>query len=360
MVSRSVIIGVVAAIVIVIVGAGLYIAMQPTPTPPTEKLKIAVLLPGSITDAGFNAAMFKAATEVQTERNDTVVISIAEGLGQVGVDPTMRDYASKGYKLIFGWTIQYSAAALAVSPEFNDTFFIITAATNTSYNVINYQWPLWEGAFLAGMVAGGVTNSNIIGGAGGYNYPTTAGVPKAFILGAQRVNPAVTGTILYGGVWDDVNKGREIGEALISAGADVLFCRGDGLALGVIQAASAHSAPGTAKTVYMVGDMADQHALAPKTVITSNVWNGKPCIEAFVDMYMNGTLQANSNLATPIRKYVWGVATGQNDIAPFFGLDYKVPQSIKDAITRCRAAMKAGTFSVNLFPNGTVYTTGTF
>ena len=358
MASKVLVLGVVVVIAVIIVGAGIYVVMQPPPVKPVEILKAAVLLPGSITDAGFNAAMYQAARTVQNEMNSTVTIDIAEGLGQVGVAPIMRDYASRGYKLIFCWTIQYMDPALQVAPDYNDTFFIVTAAWNTSRNVINYQWPLWQAAYLAGMVAGGITNSNKIGCVAGFNIPTTAAVPLALIAGAKRVNPNVNATLIFGGVWDDVGKGRECAETLINWGADVLFCRGDGLDLGVIQGASIHSAPGTNKTVYAIGDMADQHALAPKTIITSNMWVGEPCVRNFIQMYLNGTLQSNSD--NKIRKYVWGVREGQNDIAPFWGLDYKVPQNIKDMVNRARTAMKNGQFSVEIYANGTVYTTGSF
>jgi basic membrane protein A and related proteins len=357
--SRTLILGVVLAVIVIIVGAGIYVATQPKPI--SEKLKVAVLLPGSITDAGFNAAMYEASHEIQLEMNESVIIDVAEGLGQVGVEPTMRDYASRGYKILFCWTIQYQDPAIKVAPDFPDTYFIVTAAWNlTKRNVISYQWPLWESAYLAGMVAAGVSNSSKIGTVAGFNIPTTAAVPLALIEGAKKVNPNIESRLIFGGVWDDVGKGRESGEALISWGADVLFCRGDGLDLGVIQAASIHSAPGTNKTVYMIGDMADQHSLAPKTIITSNMWIGAPCVRNFINMYKNGTLQSNTDLTKPIRKYVWGVRYGQNNIAPFYGLDYKVPSNVKDMINRCRNAMMSGQFSVQPYANGTIYTTGSF
>jgi len=332
--------------------------MQPPPT--TEKLKIAVLLPGSITDAGFNSAMYTAANEVAQEMSDTVTITIAEGLGQVGVEPTMVSYAEDGYKLIFCHTIQYQDPALKLGPSYPDTWFIVSGAYLYNSNVVGLIQPMWEGAYLAGMVAGMITNTSKIGAVAGYDYPETRAVPLAFFDGAKKTNVAVNGTMIFAGVWDDVGKGRESGETLISQGCDVLFGRGDGLDLGVIQAASIHSAPGTAQTVYMVGDIADQHALAPKTIITSNLWLAKPCILNLIALYNNGTLKANSELASPIRRYSWGIASDACGIAPFFGLDYKVPPQVKTMINNCIAAIKAGTFAIHLYSNGTPWYEGTF
>jgi basic membrane protein A and related proteins len=358
MVSRTAIIAIAAAIIVIIAGAGIYALMQPPPV--TAKLKIAVLLPGSITDAGFNSAMYTAANEVAQEMGSTVTITIAEGLGQVGVEPTMRDYASQGYSLIFCHTIQYQDPALKIGPEFPNTWFIVSGAYLYNTNVVGLIQPMWEGAYLAGMVAGAITNTSKIGAVAGYDYPETRAVPLAFFDGAEKTKVGVNGTLIFGGVWDDVGKGRESGEALISQGCDVILGRGDGLDLGVIQAASIHSAPGTAQTVYMVGDIADQHALAPKTIITSNLWLAKPAILNFIDMYKNGTLAANTALASPIRRYEWGIKYGSAGIAPFYGLDYKVPAAVKTMINNCINAIKAGTFAMHLYANGTPWYEGTF
>ena len=357
MVSKTLMIGVVAVIIVVIAGAGIYIAIQPAPTP--QKLKMAVLLPGSITDAGWNSAMYVGATEVAQKMNSTVQVDIAEGLGEVGVEPTMRDYCSRGYTILICWTITYQDPALKVAADYPNVWFIVSSAWNKTSNVINFGGPMWEGAFLAGMVAGAVTNSNVIGAVAGFNYPTTAAVPLAFFDGAKRVNPNVqTLPIIFAGVWDDVGKGREAGSALIAAGADVLFSRGDGLTLGVIQAAAIASNPGTAKTVYMVGDMTDQNALAPKTIITSNMVLTEPALENIVNEVMNGTMKANSDAGK--RDLNWGIKYGCSGIASFHGLDYKVPQYVKDMINRAISAFKAGTFVIHLYSNGTPWYEGNF
>jgi basic membrane protein A len=352
-------IAIVAVIAIVIVGAGIYL-MQPPVIPPTEKLKMAVLLPGSITDAGWNSAMYTGASALQSEMTDNLTITIAEGLGQVGVAPTMRDYASRGYKILICWTIQYTADAMAVHNDFNDTFFIVTSAYQTAPNVIGLDVNLWESAYLAGLAMGGLSNSNIVGGVAGFNYATTAAVPRAFFLGCQRANPAITALpIIFGGVWDDVNKGAEVGAALIAQGADIIISRGDGLSLGVIQAATAASHPGTADTVYMCGDMADQNALAPKVIVTSNIVFAKQQLKNIYQMVMNGSMAAVG--ATPDRLMVWGVHESTSGIAPFHGLEYKISAAAKDLVNRCKAAMIAGTFRVDVNrTSGALTVVGTF
>jgi basic membrane protein A and related proteins len=351
MVSKT-IIAIVAVVVVVLVAAGLYIAMQPPVVPPKEKIKVAFLLPGSITDAGWNAATYQAAQTVATEMSSDIEVTIAEGLGQVGVEPTMRDFAARGYKILFCWTIQYQDPALLAAVDYPDTWFIISSAFKTSNNVISSNTNLWDGAYLAGIVAAGLTNTSKIGGIGGFNYTTTRAVPQAFFAGAHSVNPAIQTVELYAGVWDDLGKGREAADAMIGQGVDVIIARGDGMTLGVIQGASIASHPGTNHTVYMVGDMADQHALAPKTIVTSNLFGGARTLRNFIQMYMNGTMQSNSEKG--IRVYGWGVKELCGGIAPFYGLDYKVPAIIKNQLAQAIADMMAGRLWLTVASNGLV------
>jgi len=291
--------------------------------------------------------MYQAANELMKEKNDTVTISIAEGLGQVGIEPTIRDYATNGYALIVAWSFNYQDAANRVTPDFPNSWIILPGASQMNGNVIMVIPQMWDGAYLAGMVAGGITNSSKVGAVGGYNDPFSVAICEAFIAGAQRTNPQVTGSVIYAGVWDDVGKGREAGEALVQSGCDVLFSRGDGLTIGVIQAASIDSAPGTSKTVYMVGDIADQHSLAPKTIITSNLSPDKPLLENVIALYSNGTLASNRDLNN--RSYIWGLRYGCSDIAPFYALDYKVPTSVKAAVIQMRQDIISGTFVVPMY-----------
>ena len=338
-------IAVVAAIAVVIIGAGLYVLMQPPVVPPVEKMKMAVLLPGSITDAGWNSAMYQGATALAMKYPDNLTVTIAEGLGQVGVAPVMRDYASQGYKILICWTIQYTADAMAVQNDYNNTWFIVSSAYQTAHNVLGLDVNLWTSAYLAGLAMGRLSNSNIVGGICGFLFATTAAVPRCFILGAQAANPNLTALpVLAGGVWDDVNKGRELGQSLIDQGADIIISRGDGLSLGVIQAAASNSHPGTNDTVYMAGDMADQNALASKVIVTSNIVFGEKILDNVYLMVLNGSINDWANSPTRFRE--WGVREGTSGIAPFHGLDYKIPTAVKDMIARARAAMVAGTFNL--------------
>lgn len=328
---KSIVFIVIAVIIIVIAFVAMEYWWTLTPTP-APALKVAFLLPGSITDAGWNAVMYRAAHEVADELN--LEIAIAEGLGQVGVEGIMAEYAEKGYKLIFCHTITYLDPALKLAPQYPDTWFIVPQAWEFADNVIGYTTPTWEAAYLAGMVAAGITNTKKIGIVIGFDYPLCVAHVEAFFAGALSIDPNIECKAIAAGVWDDIDKGRECGEVLIEWGADVIAGRGDGLTLGVIQAASIHG-------VYAIGDLADQHAIAPDCVVTSTLWYPEVVIREIVRMYREGTLEGN-------REYGWGVAGGEFSIAPFYQFDEIIPDYIKEKINETIEAAKAGTFEFPL------------
>jgi basic membrane protein A and related proteins len=342
---------VIAAVVIIVAIAGGYYALQSnapttttqvttvtttaTTTTSEERLKVALVLPGSITDAGWNAAWYTGAQNAEKAMN--LDMDISYGLGQVGLDATFRSYAERGYQVIIGASVGYQDSVLRVAPDFPDTWFIGMDfwAFGDLPNVFSTQSPVHEGAYLAGIAAAGVTTTGTVGFLDGEKYPNMLATSEAFKMGAEA-GAEVLGTTItvvrdFAGVWDDVTAGREKALALIDVGADVIQMRGDGVTLGGIQACSLRG-------VYAIGDMTDQHSLAADTIVTSNMWLTDAWLEQVIELYQTGGL-------TP-GHHVWGMADGVNDIAPFYGFADTIPQSIQDKIDQVRADVIAGTFEI--------------
>jgi basic membrane lipoprotein Med (substrate-binding protein (PBP1-ABC) superfamily) len=143
--------------------------------------------------------------------------------------------------------------------------FIITSGERVQGNVAPLVFRLSEASYLAGMVAGGMTKSGVIGFVGGVELPPVREAADAWVAGARAVNPRVESRTTYLNNWDDAALGREAARALIRVGADMLHHNADAAAIGVFQAAK--EAPG----VYVFGANADQTALAPERVLGSAV-----------------------------------------------------------------------------------------
>src|SRR3989304_3959491 len=138
-----------------------------------------------------------------------------------------------------------------------------------------------EPAYLAGMIAGGVTKSNVVGVVGGYPVPEVNRIVNAFIQGAQETNPEVVVKVTFLNSWFDPAAAKEAALAQVGAGADVLFAA----RFGVIEAAQE-------KGLTAIGNMSDQKSLAPGNVVSSVTWNMAPTVKYVIDQVLAGSYTA--------------------------------------------------------------------
>jgi basic membrane lipoprotein Med (substrate-binding protein (PBP1-ABC) superfamily) len=131
------------------------------------------------------------------------------------------------------------------------------------------------------MLAGGLTQSNIVGVVGGFPVPEVNRIVNAFISGATAVNPEVEVKTTFINSWFDPAAAKEAALAQVDAGADVLFAE----RFGVIEAASE-------KGLYAFGNMSDQKDLAPENVVSGPVWNMNPTVEYVINQVAGGTYTA--------------------------------------------------------------------
>jgi basic membrane lipoprotein Med (substrate-binding protein (PBP1-ABC) superfamily) len=176
-----------------------------------------------------------------------------------------RQYGSQGYDLVFGHGFEFQDAAKRVGPDFPRTMYVITSASATGPNVAGIEFAFADASYLAGMLAGTMTKSNVIGVIGGTELPPVKESFAAFTRGAKSVNPKVSVLSSYIGNWDDVSAGREQALAQIGRNADVIFQNADAAGLGVFQAAR------ETRKALVVGSNSNQNAVAPEITIGSVV-----------------------------------------------------------------------------------------
>jgi len=307
-VSVSVVIAAVIAI-IAVVGAAAYVALTPPKvvevtkvetkveeivrtvevikTVPVERIKVAVLLPGTITDSGWNQAMYLGAVRAAQELGFELRTVESLGYAAAPVEARLREFAEQGYEIIFAWTFGYQDMVIKIAPNYPDTIFIGPAFAPEKIkdykNIISVWGSGYRAHYLSGIVAGAITKTNTIGFLGGVQIPSDIASMNAFILGAREVNPDVKLKYVFTGEWGDITKGRESALALIDAGVDVLATRGEGQALGGIQAAAL-------RKVWVFGDTLDQNNLAKDVVVLSNIWDLKKVVSEIIKLYSEGKL----------------------------------------------------------------------
>ncbi|MGB3755911.1 MAG: BMP family protein, partial [Rivularia sp. (in: cyanobacteria)] len=234
----------------------------PTATGGEDAFKIAIALPGAITDKTWNQSGYEG---VQLARQQLgAETAFLEQIPQAEQTEVLTDFARKKYNLIFAHGGQFDAAIQQIAPQFPDTFFIAVNGAVKGDNIaalrINHQ----QASYLCGIVAASMTKSNQIAYIAGQKFAATEEELLGLELGAKSVNPKIKVTSTFTGDWNDASKAKEATLALISTGADVIYQWLDNASPAVLQTAAE-------KNVYAFGNTKDQLEIAPKAVLTSAV-----------------------------------------------------------------------------------------
>jgi simple sugar transport system substrate-binding protein len=227
-------------------------------------------------DLGRKAVEAKFGAKVKT----TFVENVAEG---ADAERVIRKLA-EGNELVFTTSFGFMEPTLKVAKQFPKVKFEHATGYKRAANVATYSARFYEGRFLAGVLAGRMTKSNVIGFVGAFPIPEVIQNINAFQLGAKLVNPKVTSKLVWVSTWFDPGKERAAAEALMSQGADVIVTHTDSPA---VQEA------GEARGVFTIGFDSDMGRFGPKTCLSSVVSDWAPYYVPEVEAAMNGTWKSH-------------------------------------------------------------------
>ena len=291
--------------------------------------KIAVLLPGSITDESWNQTAYEglqaieAANEVETAYTENVGVEEAETI--------FRSYCEEGYDFVLGHGAQYGDACCRVAADFPNVNFFITgnapadvAAEELPANIMFADYRECEGSYVCGVVAALMTKSGKVGYVGGGNNTTQQSDKNAFIEGVASINPEIEVKTVITGTFDDTALGKETAIAMIEEGVDVILQTCDHTGLGVLEACAE-------KGVFCFGYTTDQSTLVEGDIcLTSMLIDIPYMISSQIDLIKAG---GYGGQAFP------GLHDGVVSMAPFSAA---VPQEVQDQVNAIVDQIKAG------------------
>ncbi len=290
-----------------------------------DPLKVAFAYVGPVGDGGWTFAHDNGRKAVEKEFGDKVVTSFVEKVPEsADAERVFRDLAGQGNKVIFGTTFGYMEPMLKVSPDFKDIKFEHATGYKTVDNMRTYDSRTYEGAYMAGVIAGKMTKSNTLGVVGSIPIPEVIRNINSFTMGAQSVNPKIKTKVVWVNEWFNPPKETEAATALINGGADVLMQNTD--------------SPAVLKTAEAMGKRAfgwdsDMTAYGPKAHLGSAIINWAPYYIKSVRDVLDGKWATGASW--------WGVKEGAIDMV---SLAADVPAETKTKIDEIKAGLKAGTF----------------
>lgn len=292
-----------------------------------DPLKVAFAYVGPVGDAGWTFAHDNARKAVEAEFGDKVVTSFVENVPEsADAERVIRDLAGQGNKLIFGTTFGYMEPMLKVAADSKDVKFEHATGYKTAENMRTYDSRTYEGAYMAGVIAGSMTKSNTLGVVASIPIPEVIRNINSFTLGAQSVNPKVKTKVVWVNKWFDPPKEGEGAQSLISGGADVLFQNTDSSA--VLQKAEE-------KGKFAFGWDSDMSKFGPNSHLASAIINWAPYYKKAVKDALDGTWSTGG--------VWWGVKEGAIDIV---SISDKVPAEVKDKVAKVKAGLTDGSFVI--------------
>ena len=294
----------------------------------TEPLKVAFAYVGPVGDAGWTFAHDRARLEVQKEFGDRIQTSFVENVPEAAdAERVIRDMVGQGNKLIFGTTFGYMEQMLKVAEDSKDVRFEHATGYKSAENLRTYDSRTYEGAYMAGVIAGKVTKTSTLGVVASIPIPEVIRNINAFTLGAQSVNPKVKTKVVWVNKWFDPPKEGEAAQSLINQGADVLMQNTDSSA--VLQTAEKAGKFG-------FGWDSDMSKFGPNAHLGSAVINWAPYYKKAVGEMLEGTWKTGPNTW-------WGVKEGAIDLV---SLSDKVPADAREALDKVKAGLKDGSFAI--------------
>ena len=187
-------------------------------------VNIAVVYLGNPGDAGWTLAHDNGIKEVIAKYGDQVKITRVENIPEsADSERVFRDLANKGNKVVIGSSFGYQDFLLKVARDFPDVIFLNASGYKHAKNFGTYDVRMYQGAYLAGVIAGATTKSNILGYVASVPIPEVVRNVDAYTLGARSVNPKVHTKVIWINSWFDPGKEKQAAETLIGQGADVLI-----------------------------------------------------------------------------------------------------------------------------------------
>jgi len=297
------------------------------PAPKPEPFKAAWIYVGPVGDAGWSFAHDLGRKAVEEKFGEAVKTTFVEKVPEgADAERVIRDLATQGNKVIFATSFGYMDAMEKVAAEFPDIKFEHATGYKTGPNLRIYDASFYQDTYMAGVIAGKMTKTNVLGFVGSFPIPEVLRNINAFTLGAQSVNPKIRTKVVWVNTWFDPPKESEAAQSLINARADVLLQNTDSTA--VLQTAEKNGK-------YAFGWDSDMSAFGPKAHLASAIANWAPYYIKTIEEIKAGTWKTE--------RTVWGVKEGLNDLVK---INDVVPEDAKKRVEEIKAGLKDGSFEV--------------
>jgi basic membrane protein A and related proteins len=302
-------------------------AATPAAAPAPAPKKIAFIYVGPVGDGGWTFAHDNGRKAMEEEFKGKVTSTFVESVKEgADAERIIRDLVSQGNDMVFATSFGYGESMAKVAEGSKNVKFEHATGYKTGENLRVYDSRTYEGAYLAGIIAGKMTKTNTLGVVASIPIPEVIRNINSYTLGAQSVNPKIKTKVVWVGEWFNPPKETEAATALINQGADVLMQNTDSSAV-----------LGTAQKMGKLafGWDSDMTKYGPEAHLGSAIINWAPYYKKAAKDLIEGTWKTETTW--------WGIKEGAIDLV---SISDKVPADTKKMVEERKAGIKDGTFSI--------------
>lgn len=289
-----------------------------------EDAKVGFVYVGPIGDHGWSYRHDIGRQAIEAELGDAASTSFVESVPEgADAERVIRQLAQTGHNLIFTTSFGYMNPTEKVAKQFPNVKFEHATGYKRADNLSTYAARFYEGRYVAGVIAGKMTKSNIVGYVGSFPIPEVVRGINSFMMGAWSVNPDVKVKIVWANTWYDPGKEGDAAKALIDQGADIMVQHTDSPA--PLQVAENRGVLG-------FGQASDMIKFAPKAQLTAIVDNWDKYYVERAKAVVDGTWESQD---------VWGgIDSGMVEMAPYTNM----PDDVKALAEETAAKISSGAF----------------
>jgi len=259
--------------------------------------------------------------------------TFSENVANTDYERVMREYAEAGMDLVVGEAFAVERAARSVAAAYPDVAFLMGSSFGPAQpNFAVFDNWIHEPSYLTGIIAGEMTESNVIGMVGGYAIPEVNRLMNAFMDGAREVNPDVTFLVSFINSWYDPPKAKEAAFAMMDAGADIMYAERFGVSDAAVERG--------VKAIGNVIDTADQY---PGTILASAIWHMEPTIDRAITAVEEGSFEPADYGQYSFMAYGGGSLVADESL---------VPEDVMAAVREREQEILDGLFRVNVNDTG--------
>jgi basic membrane protein A and related proteins len=286
--------------------------------------KVAFLYFADKTDGGWTQAFDEAKPKIEKAIGMEIpfVENVPEVAGQIR--PAAERFIQRGYDIIIGTAFGYSDTFKELAEKYPKVAFLNASGTTNGANLESFYGRTYESQYLCGMVAGAVSKTGKLGFVAAHPIGPVNWTINAYELGAQKMNPKATVTVIFTGAWNDPVKERAAAQAMADQGIDVIGQHVDTPTPQVVA---------QERGIYGTGHHRDLREFAPKATLCSSAWTWDKHLGPTLKKIIAGNWEPSPYGALP------GIKDGGTDIACCSSV---VPKEAVDKVMAERQAIIDG------------------